>query len=101
MSDGFSKFFNEVYGEELKAETPYGSLQYKGSDICADLHCSCGFLGHVDGAFCYYYECSQCGKKYALGMNIKLIELTEEQAKYAATRHEFFIDKSEVSDEPT
>jgi DNA-directed RNA polymerase subunit RPC12/RpoP len=40
----------------------------------------CGSHGHIDGYFLYHYACAKCGRKYALGMHVPLIELTPEQA---------------------
>jgi hypothetical protein len=59
---------------------PHGWIQWKGTDVCIDLHCVCGHHGHFDGDFFYYYQCPACGARYAVGMNVALIPMTEQQA---------------------
>jgi hypothetical protein len=54
---------------------PTGWIQWKNTDACVDLHCVCGTLGHFDGYHMYKVECQDCGRKYVVGQNIKLIEL--------------------------
>ena len=36
------------------SDGPHGWIQWKGTDVCIDLHCECGSHGHVDGDFVYY-----------------------------------------------
>lgn len=57
----------------------HGWIQYKGTDICVDLHCVCGTHGHYDGYQMYQVACVDCGRHYAVDMNIMLVELTPEQ----------------------
>ena len=59
---------------------PHGWIQWKGTEVCIDLHCICGHHGHFDGDFFYYYQCPACDARYAVGMNVALISLTEQQA---------------------
>ena len=49
--------------------------------------CVCGASCHVDGEFAYYVQCAACRRVYASGIYIQLVELTPEQAAYAAMRH--------------
>lgn len=76
-------FYKSVYGAEdaQHAGKPHGWIQWKGTNVCVDLHCVCGEHSHVDGGFAYFFQC-KCGKKYALGQNIQLLELTPEQVAY-------------------
>lgn len=61
------------------------SVQWKGTDVCLDFHCSCGEYGHVDGRFAYHYHCVKCGRVYKLRDKIEVEELPEnEAAKYRA-----------------
>lgn len=53
-------------------EGPYGWVQWKGTDVCIDIHCSCGVQGHIDGEFMYYVECKSCGQRYAVNGHVKL-----------------------------
>jgi DNA-directed RNA polymerase subunit RPC12/RpoP len=60
------------------AEAPHGWIQWKGTEVCIDLHCVCGHHGHVDGDFLYYYKCHECGRVFALDPVIRLMEISEE-----------------------
>lgn len=79
-------FYEQVHRPESEAfkGKPHGWIQWKGTDVCIDLHCICGAHGHIDAEFFYHYECSACHRKYAVGMNVALIELTLEQAKHVS-----------------
>jgi hypothetical protein len=79
-----SELHREIYSQDFQPDgQPYGWIQWKGTDACIDLHCSCGHHGHVDADFFYFYECPNCKAKYAVGQNVKLIKLNDEQIKYA------------------
>jgi len=81
MKNNYSQFYKGVYSQDNPEGNAYGWIQWKGTDVCVDLHCKCGYHDHFDGDFFYYFECPKCHRKYAVGQNIKLIELTEEQIK--------------------
>ena len=66
-----------VLDNDQDIDGPNGWIQWKGTSVCMDLHCVCGRMEHYDGDFFYFYEC-RCGRKYGVGMNVKLIELTPE-----------------------
>ena len=53
------------------------SFQHKGTDICMDVQCECGELGHVDGYFVYIYQCPQCMNKYIINHSIKLMPVAD------------------------
>jgi hypothetical protein len=73
--------YYDIYNQDFPTDgISSGWIQWKGTDVCVDLHCECGYHGHVDAEFFYRYECVGCGRKFAVGQNIKLIELTPEQA---------------------
>ena len=80
-------FYESVYSGDNPAGEAHGWIQWKGTDVCVDLHCKCGHHGHYDGDFLYFYKCPACGSKYALGQNVKLIPLTEEQAAHVENDH--------------
>lgn len=73
--------YEEIYSQDNPKGDAHGWVQWKGTDVCMDVHCSCGHHGHVDCMFFYHYECPECHAKYAVGQNVKLIPLTDEQAK--------------------
>lgn len=70
----------ELDGVHVKGK-PHGWIQWKGTDVCIDLHCACGERFHFDGDFLYYVQCPGCERVYAVGSNVILHELTLEQAK--------------------
>jgi hypothetical protein len=35
-------------------------IQYKGTDLCADIYCDCGTHLHVDQYFAYAVQCGEC-----------------------------------------
>jgi hypothetical protein len=53
---------------------PHGWIQFKGTELCMDVHCKCGELTHIDGMFVYFLKCASCGTVYELNGNIELIE---------------------------
>jgi hypothetical protein len=80
-------FHETVYSRDNPEGEAHGWIQWKGTDVCIDLHCVCGHHGHFDGDFFYHFKCPQCGAKYTVGCNVKLIPLTEEQAEYVEKDH--------------
>ena len=45
-------------------------IQWKGTDLCMDFHCECGYHNHYDGYFAYFIECKQCKQNYKLDTNV-------------------------------
>lgn len=68
--------------QEREIEGPTGWIQWKGTDVCIDLHCVCGHHGHLDDDFTYYYRCPKCDRIYALSQTVQLIELDKEQREF-------------------
>lgn len=56
---------------------PHGWVQWKGTDVCMDVHCKCGYLSHFDGDFAYFMECPKCHTVYMCSGHIEFIELEE------------------------
>lgn len=79
--DDHHKFYKSVYDQDFKTDgIAHGWIQWKGTQPCVDLYCLCGYHGHIDtDFFFYYYKCPKCQQKYALGQNIKLIPLNADQ----------------------
>lgn len=100
MSDQRDKHYEEVYGQDHPRGDAHGWIQWKGTDACVDLHCKCGALLHYDGDFLYYFECPHCQRMFALGQNIKLIELTDSQRKYAEKEHGVVIKHPDLDPGP-
>lgn len=56
-------------------EPPFGWIQWKGTEVCMDVHCQCGAHLHVDADFCYHIKCGECGQVYECSGFIRLIPL--------------------------
>jgi len=54
---------------------PYGWIQWKGTNACMDLYCTCGEQFHIDDIACYYVKCTDCGQVYACNGYFKLTSL--------------------------
>lgn len=76
--ENYKKFYDSVYARDNPPIESHGWIQWKGTRVCMDITCVCGKHSHLDEDFTYFFECA-CGKKYAVGQNIKLIELTKEE----------------------
>ena len=87
MKDNFSQFYDQVYKRDNPKGSSSGWIQWKGTEICIDLHCICGSSYHFDGEFFYFYRCKNCKRVYAVGQHIKLIELSEEEIKLGSVEN--------------
>ena len=58
----------------LFKDKPHAWIQWKGTDVCADIHCSCGAHSHFDGDFMYFIRCPACRKVWEVGTHISLHE---------------------------
>jgi hypothetical protein len=45
---------------------PEAFIQWKGTDACLDLYCTCGEQFHFDGYFAVELTCGDCGQTYEL-----------------------------------
>lgn len=80
----WDKFYEEVYvKQDPRPQDTHGWIQWQGTDVCMDVHCVCGERGHIDGEYVFLYSCPKCGRHYAVGHVVKLIELTKEQSDAA------------------
>ena len=74
-----SEYYKKVYEENDPApEGAHGWIQWKGTQVCIDLYCTCGAHLHTDEEFFYYFRCGECNQTYAVGQYVKLIPLTPE-----------------------
>ena len=64
---------------DITPPSPNAWIQWKGTKVCMDVHCSCGTTGHVDNDFAYYYHCLGCDTVYMVSGFINLIPLTPEE----------------------
>lgn len=61
--------------QEKYSGVPHGWIQWKGTDVCMDIHCKCGESTHIDDEFCYTIKCKTCGTVYFCNGHIELIEI--------------------------
>jgi|GEM_PF-2139104 len=61
--------------QETYAGKPHGWIQWKGTDVCMDIHCECGAHMHLDAEFAYNVKCPYCGVSYMCNGHIELIKL--------------------------
>jgi hypothetical protein len=59
---------------------PHGWIQWKGTDVCMDVRCSCGESTHIDSDFTYVIQCGACKKFWAVAPEVRLVPITEEEA---------------------
>ena len=55
---------------------PYAWIQWKGTDVCMDIHCVCGQSSHLDCDFAYEIQCPHCQRFYAPNGHVRLEPLT-------------------------
>jgi len=70
--------YDQLFDLSKQTPTPYVFVQWKGTELCGDFHCSCGAHGHLDDQFAYSVECSACGRIWELPINLPLIDGRDE-----------------------
>ena len=70
----------------------HGWIQWKGTDVCMDVHCPCGTHSHLDDEFAYFIECPGCQQIYAVGATVRLYPVTPEVAAAHGDRAKHPID---------
>lgn len=103
MSDKMHDVYDKIYGQDNPDDGPHGWIQWKGTSVCMDTHCVCGYHGHIDSDFFYRYECPKCHRKYAVGQVVKLIEMSselieEDEKSTPWGSHEFIMDRPDDED---
>lgn len=68
------------WDRQTRISGPHGWIQWKGTRVCLDLHCSCGFFGHVDEEFFYFWRCPDCKKVWMVNGNVEFVEVFEDEA---------------------
>lgn len=63
----------------IVAAPSHGWIQWKGTDVCMDVHCACGELTHVDGEFCYTIRCGACGQLYDVAGEVALVPVPRDE----------------------
>ena len=63
-------------------ECPKGAhvyIQWKGTEVCMDVHCECGNHAHSDAEFAYFVECAKCHRIYEVGCYTRLYVVSHDQ----------------------
>lgn len=55
-----------------------GYIQWKGTDVCMEVHCACGYQSHIDADFLYFVRCPECKKVWKLSPWVALEEPSPE-----------------------
>ena len=59
--------------QRVKSEdTPGCFIQWKGTDVCIDLYCPCGAMGHYNGGFLYAWKCPECQAVWEMGCEVRM-----------------------------
>lgn len=69
----------EEADKDVKAG-PHAWIQWKGTQVCMDVHCTCGAHTHLDAEFAYSVQCGACGQVWAMCANVRMIPSTAEEA---------------------
>ena len=78
MTYKHAKTEQEAYDlQDTHEGKPHASIQWKGTDVCMDVRCLCGYHSHVDATFAYYFRCKHCGRTFLVGRYVELIEVDE------------------------
>ena len=56
---------------------PHLWIQWKGTDVCCDIHCACGAHLHHDGDFMYFVKCPHCQQIWECGTHVTLYPIAE------------------------
>ena len=87
-----ASIFHSVAKRTPAPPPPCAWLQWKGTNACMDVWCTCGDHAHVDADYAYFYECSKCGAKFLVSGYVALVPLTEaEIALHAAGNYVPFV----------
>lgn len=71
MSEKLQGWLDGNYrGEPVDGDPAKCFVQWKGTDVCLDFRCPCGYDGHLDGYFAYALQCKRCGAVYEMPANI-------------------------------
>ena len=59
---------------------PHAWIQWKGTNVCMDVRCACGYHGHVDDWGAYYVICPGCDRTYEVSGFVRLYPVSREIA---------------------
>ncbi len=75
------------FDSEVPEEGQGGAwIQWKGTNVCMDVHCRCGAHGHVDDEFTYFYRCAACKETFVVGAVVRLYPIAKDKVAEIASR---------------
>jgi len=74
------KTMDDVYNHFKNDNNTF--IQWKGTDVCMDFWCECGYHSHIDGYFAYAIKCNGCERYFGLDHTVKIVEIIEEPDNY-------------------
>lgn len=69
------------YKLDVAPPVPYGGIQWKGTNVCIDIHCTCGAHLHADEEFLYHVRCGKCKKLWHVSGYVKLLPVEGDDLK--------------------
>lgn len=48
---------DEAWNMQTIPEGSHGWIQWKGTNVCMDIYCECGYHGHIGDEFVYFVKC--------------------------------------------
>jgi len=54
------------------SKRPHAFIQWKGTNVCMDVHCSCGAHCHFDGDFAYAVQCPHCETVWEMPQDVPM-----------------------------
>ena len=70
----------DIEGPQFR-NVPHIWIQWKGTDVCCDIHCECGAFIHFDGDFMYFIKCPECEKYWEIGTSVRMYPATKAAAE--------------------
>lgn len=61
----------------LYSGKPHIWIQWKGTNVCCDIHCRCGMRSHFDGDFLYFFRCPGCKQVWEVGTHMVIYPVNE------------------------
>ncbi len=67
------------YERQVEPDGPHGWIQWKGTEVCMDIRCGCGYVSHIDAEFAYFVKCPACKQVYNVDPHVRLIPLDADE----------------------
>ena len=84
LTDEMPIIYTKVAGASpVNKEGPHAWIQWKGTNVCADIHCECGAMTHLDDEFAYSVRCVVCNRLYGMDPHVTLVPLEDSDVEGA------------------